>query len=36
MNRPEEIALTAVYLVATEYTNGIVLKVDGGISIANP
>jgi len=35
MNRPEEIALTAVYLAATGYTNGIVLKVDGGISMVN-
>jgi NAD(P)-dependent dehydrogenase (short-subunit alcohol dehydrogenase family) len=35
MNRPEEIALTAVYLAATGYTNGVVLKVDGGISMVN-
>jgi NAD(P)-dependent dehydrogenase (short-subunit alcohol dehydrogenase family) len=35
MNRPEEIALTAVYLASTGYTNGIVLKVDGGISLVN-
>ena len=36
MNRPEEIALTAVYLAATGYVNGVVLKLDGGFSMVNP
>jgi len=35
MNRPEEIALTAVYLASTGYTNGIVVRVDGGLSLVN-
>ena len=35
MNRPEEIALTAIYLASTEYTNGIVLRIDGGLSLVN-
>jgi hypothetical protein len=36
MNRPEEIALTAVYLAATGYTNGVVIKLDGGLTMVNP
>ncbi|KIM36701.1 hypothetical protein M413DRAFT_13849 [Hebeloma cylindrosporum] len=34
--KPEEIALTAVYLASTGYTNGIVLRVDGGLALVNP
>jgi hypothetical protein len=36
MNRPEEIALTAIYLAATGYTNGVVIKLDGGLTMVNP
>jgi len=36
MDRPEEIALTAVYLAATGYTNGVVIKLDGGLTMVNP
>ncbi|KIK61617.1 hypothetical protein GYMLUDRAFT_568329 [Collybiopsis luxurians FD-317 M1] len=33
--RPEEIAMSANYLVANEYVNGIVLPVDGGFTLVN-
>ncbi|KAE9410034.1 NAD(P)-binding protein [Gymnopus androsaceus JB14] len=32
---PEELALSANYLVANEYVNGVVLPVDGGFSLVN-
>jgi len=35
MNRPEEIASTAIHLASTEYINGIVLRIDGGLSLVN-
>ncbi|KIM36691.1 hypothetical protein M413DRAFT_77881, partial [Hebeloma cylindrosporum] len=31
----QEMALTAIYLASTGYTNAIVLRVDGGISMVN-
>ncbi|KAK0197861.1 hypothetical protein F5146DRAFT_922347 [Armillaria mellea] len=31
-----EMGMTAVYLAASDYTNGAVLAVDGGISLVNP
>ncbi|KAK0506702.1 short-chain dehydrogenase [Armillaria luteobubalina] len=31
-----EMGMTAVYLAASDYTNGAVLTVDGGLSIVNP
>lgn len=27
---------TAVYLATTGYTNGVTVKIDGGISLVNP
>jgi len=35
MSRPEEMALTAVYLASADYTNGIVVRVDGGLALVN-
>ncbi|KAK0446556.1 uncharacterized protein EV420DRAFT_894441 [Desarmillaria tabescens] len=32
----EEIGMAAVYLAASDYTNGAVLRVDGGITLVNP
>ncbi|PBK64208.1 NAD(P)-binding protein [Armillaria solidipes] len=31
-----EMGMTAVYLAASDYTNGAVLSVDGGVSLVNP
>ncbi|KIK67812.1 hypothetical protein GYMLUDRAFT_36591 [Collybiopsis luxurians FD-317 M1] len=33
--KPEEIAMSANYLVANEYVNGVVLPVDGGFTLVN-
>jgi len=33
--KPEELVSTALYLASTDYTNGIVLRVDGGFSLVN-
>ncbi|KIK67814.1 hypothetical protein GYMLUDRAFT_36593 [Collybiopsis luxurians FD-317 M1] len=33
--KPEEISLSANYLVANEYVNGVVLPVDGGFTLVN-
>ncbi|KAE9394834.1 short-chain dehydrogenase [Gymnopus androsaceus JB14] len=33
--KPEELALSANYLVANEYVNGTVLRLDGGFSLVN-
>jgi NAD(P)-dependent dehydrogenase (short-subunit alcohol dehydrogenase family) len=31
-----EMGMTAVYLAASDYTNGAILNVDGGITLVNP
>lgn len=36
MNRSEELAMTAVYLASSGYTNGATIKVDGGMTLVNP
>lgn len=32
----EEMAMTAMYLAASEYTNGASVLVDGGLALMNP
>lgn len=31
-----EMAMTAVYLAASNYTNGAIISVDGGVTLVNP
>lgn len=31
-----ELAMTAVYLAASNYTNGTIVTVDGGLALVNP
>ncbi len=31
-----EMGMAAVYLAASDYTNGAILNVDGGIALVNP
>ncbi len=31
-----EVGMTAVYLAVSDYTNGAILNVDGGIMLVNP
>ncbi|KAK0438967.1 hypothetical protein EV421DRAFT_1906303 [Armillaria borealis] len=31
-----EMGMTAVYLAVSDYTNGVVLSIDGGVSLVNP
>lgn len=31
-----EMGMAAVYLAASDYTNGAILSVDGGVSLVNP